>query len=241
MAAQLSADEQRYEFPSPSLVSDHLQGLLAVGHDLSLECLQTAYPQGIFPWFDPGGEILWWSPDPRAVFLPAFFHCSRRLQRRLRSIDNLHWCVDKDFAATVDGCAAGPLRQGQPWLGEEMRNAYAVLHDAGCCHSFEARSKDGLLGAVLVIQFGAYVCGETMFSIHTNGSKIALYGLLQLMCKWPQALFDCQLSSPHLASLGAIELPRERFGARLQQATAAPGVELSTLRDCETTITLGLY
>lgn len=160
--------------------------------------------------------ILWHSPDPRAVLLPEDFRLSRRLARRMRAASGLHWRVDGDFRATLANCAAGPLRRGGVWLGTEMIEAYAGLHAAGRCRSFEAWDGEGLRGGILVIQIGAYVIGESMYSLRVDGSKMALAGLLRVMGGWPGSLLDCQFMTRHLRSLGASEIPRAQFEERIR-------------------------
>lgn len=197
------------------------EGLLAVGGDLSVPRLLAAYRAGIFPWYSAGQPILWWSPDPRTVLYPEQLKVSRSLRRTLAG-NEFHVTLDTAFDAVMDGCASP--RPGQPhgstWITTEMRAAYARLHAAGHAHSIEAWRGDTLAGGLYGVAIGAAFFGESMFTRETGASKVAFVRLVRQLQGWGFTLVDCQVYSNHLASLGATEIPRSEFLARLKLAIA---------------------
>jgi leucyl/phenylalanyl-tRNA---protein transferase len=197
-------------------------GLLAIGGDLSATRLLSAYAQGIFPWYNPDEPILWWCPDPRAVLLPTQFHVSRSLARRLRKAD-FAVTLNRAFPAVLEACSAPRARGRGTWLGPEMKQAYQDLHERGHAQSIEVWRHGELVGGLYGVSLGRAFYGESMFSRIDDGSKIALYYLCRQLRDWDFELMDCQISSPHLATLGAIELSREEFLTRLRGAVAQPG------------------
>ena len=197
-------------FPPPSAALTEPNGLLAAGGDLGPERLVFAYAHGIFPWYSPGQQILWWSPDPREVLIPSEFHRSRSLQRALRRHPP-RMTIDADFAAVIDACAAPRHASPGTWITAAMRAAYLTLHRLGVAHSVEAWRERELIGGVYGVRLGAVFFGESMFSAAANGSKMALAHL----CDWCQTegiqMIDCQFANPHLRSLGSRALPRRIF------------------------------
>ena len=209
-------------FPDPARALEEPNGLLAFGGDLQVPRLLNAYRQGIFPWFSADEPILWWSPDPRCVFRTDAMHLPRRLRRSLRSSD---WQLyfDTAFESVIDACAAPRTHQPGTWITRSMREAYIALHDAGHAHSVEVRSGDGgLVGGLYGVASGRMFFAESMFSAETNGSKAALFGLAALLRTWRCPLIDAQLASAHLASLGAILLPRSSFLAEARDLARQP-------------------
>lgn len=203
-------------FPPPHEAEP--EGLLAVGGDLSSQRLILAYSEGIFPWFSPGDPILWWSPDPRMVLYPQDFKVSKSLARTLRKEPfQIKW--DTAFEEIVKNCALVP-REGQDgtWITEEMIDAYHQLHKIGLAHSVEAYEGDKLVGGLYGISLGGVFFGESMFSLKTDASKICFYHLAKQAEQWNFHFIDCQLPTPHLASLGAVELNRSRFLVELEEA-----------------------
>ncbi len=191
-------------------------GLLCAGGDLSVTRLLEAYRHGIFPWFNPGEPILWWSPDPRMVLFPNEFKISRSLAKVLRK--HLYEIrTDTAFEHVMHACAA--LRTGHQgtWIGEDMIAAYCALHRMGYAHSVEVWMMDKLVGGVYGVSIGRMFYGESMFSMVSNASKIALAHLSGQLERWQFDMIDCQMNTPHLASLGAREIPRSEFIARLQE------------------------
>lgn len=201
------------------------EGLLAIGGDLSSERLLEAYRRGIFPWYSAGQPILWWSPDPRAVLYLDRFRISRSLAKRMRK--NIYTVsVDRCFHRVVESCAA-PRRKdpiGGTWITHEMINAYNQLHEMGYAHSVETWHRNKLVGGLYGLTIGRGFFGESMFSTMSDASKIALARLVDHLKAWDFAFVDCQLPSPHIQSLGAIEVPRNRFLFELAGALDAPDI-----------------
>lgn len=204
-------------FPPAHLAMREPNGLLAIGGDLSVTRLLRAYAQGIFPWYNPDEPILWWCPDPRSVLAPSALHVSRSLRRTLRRCDYAV-TLDRAFDGVLDGCAGPRASSRGTWLGDDMRRAYRQLHDRGYAHSVEVWRDGALVGGLYGVALGRVFFGESMFSRIDDGSKIALYWLCRQLDAWAFDLVDCQVSSAHLSSLGAIELPRSDFLRRLALA-----------------------
>lgn len=209
-------------FPPVEQALDEPDGLLAAGGDLSPARLIDAYRHGIFPWFSRGDPILWWAPDPRTVFATAEVHVAGRLRRWLRNCD---WriCADRDFAGVMRACAAPRPTQPTTWITAEMLAAYGALHDLGHAHSVEVRAGDQLVGGIYGVAIGRMFFGESMFSARPNGSKVALIALCKVLEGWGFPLLDAQLRSAHLSTLGAIEMGRSEFSARVAELSARPG------------------
>ncbi len=206
-------------FPPVETALREPDGLLAVGGDLSSARLLAAYRQGIFPWYEAGQPILWWSPDPRAVLLPGNFHLSRRARRRLRQLDP-GISFDRCFSEVLQHCA-GPRRSGSgTWITAEMARAYMDLHELGHGHSVEIWHGGKLVGGVYGLAIGAAFFAESMFSLVTDASKFALAALTLALESRDFALIDCQVGSPHLETLGCSYMPRSEFVEVLEVATA---------------------
>ena len=196
-------------------------GLLAAGGDLSVATLLGAYRQGIFPWYSAGQPILWWSPDPRTVFWPQHFHVSRSLARTLRR-GRFELSLDTCFNAVVAACGPGRPRGGETWITPAMQLAYTRLHEAGHAHSVECWQDGQLVGGVYGVALGRCFFGESMFSLATDASKVALAWLCRKLVEWEINVFDCQMESPHLASLGACALPRAEYLALVERNASQP-------------------
>lgn len=198
-------------FPAPSSASPALDGLLAVGGDLSVERLLRAYRQGIFPWFSDGQPILWWCPDPRIVLRTDGIHLARRFCRSLRTSP---WMVRADtaFDQVIRACASIP-RTGQrgTWITASMQAAYSRLHRLGHAHSVEVFDGDTLVGGVYGVGVGHMFFGESMFSARSGGSRVALAALASRLSAWGWPLIDAQVENPHLLRLGAEAWPRADF------------------------------
>lgn len=207
-------------FPPLELALSEPNGLLCAGGDLSPQRLILAYSQGIFPWYSKDEPILWWSPDPRMVLVPAEFKISRSLLRTLRSG---HYQVrfDNDFATVINRCANTRRKaQSGTWITAEMQSAYITLHELGYAHSVETWVNDELVGGLYGLAIGRMFYGESMFSQISDASKIALAHLSRYLASRDFGLIDCQMNTPHLASLGAREIPRSDFLTRLKILTA---------------------
>lgn len=214
-------------FPPLERALKEPNGLLAAGGDLSIPRLLAAYRRGIFPWFNPGEPILWWSPDPRMVLFPAEFKVSRSLKKRLVRAD-YEVRADTAFARVMGECAAPREGVGGTWISPRMIEAYSALHEAGHAHSFETwiEGENGpeLAGGLYGVAIGRAFYGESMFARQTDASKIALAHLVRFLASRDFGVIDCQMNTPHLASLGAREIPRAQFAALLDRLTGEPGV-----------------
>jgi leucyl/phenylalanyl-tRNA--protein transferase len=203
-------------FPNPNDADD--EGLLAVGGDLSAPRLLHAYEQGIFPWYDEGVPPLWWSPNPRAVIEPERLHVSRSL-RRLLSHQRFVVTFDQDFELTMRECGK---REAGTWILPEMIEAYVELHRLGHAHSFEVWEAGELVGGLYGVARGGLFAAESMFHRQTDASKVALVHAARSLFAAGIELFDVQLLTNHLASMGAIEIPRRIYLERARVASRKP-------------------
>lgn len=200
-----------YQFPPPDTAD--AEGLLAVGGNLSIDCLLTAYYSGIFPWYSEGQPILWWTPNPRMVLFPDKLHISKSMKKLLRE-KVFKVTFNQDFKNVILHCAK-TQRPGQDgtWLVPEMIQAYQKLHELGYAQSVEVWQENELVGGL----YGIYLkdkkvfCGESMFSKISNASKYGFIKWVQHLQKEKVKLIDCQIYTPHLESLGAEEIPRKEF------------------------------
>lgn len=199
------------------------EGLLAIGGDLRCERLLHAYRNGIFPWYNFGQPILWWSPDPRTVLFPEKLKISRSLNKTLRA-GTLRVTFDRDFTGVMRACAA-PRRKdpsGGTWITPEMLAAYSELHARGYAHSVEVWQDDVLVGGLYGIALGKVFFGESMFSRINDASKVALVHLVRQLAVWKFHVIDCQQKTAHLLSLGAEEIPRTQFISLVHGGVATP-------------------
>ena len=217
----LTAEDPPDCFPPPERALREPDGLLAAGGDLSPERLLAAYRRGIFPWYSPGQPILWWSPNPRAVLEPKNFRRSRSLDKSIRN-RGYEIRLDSAFEAVMRACGSTTLRPQGTWISQAMISAYGRLHAAGYGHSVETWRDGRLVGGLYGVAFGRVFCGESMFSIERDASKVALQHLCDELNARGYELIDCQMSTPHLLSLGASAIPRTEYLARLATAGAPP-------------------
>ncbi|HUX30389.1 MAG: leucyl/phenylalanyl-tRNA--protein transferase [Thiobacillus sp.] len=208
-------------FPPAETALREPNGLLAMGGDLSPARLLDAYRHGIFPWFNPGDPILWWSPDPRMVLVPCEVRVTRSLARRLRN-SGFEMRVDTAFTEVMRACAAPRERETGTWISPAMVAAYSRLFDAGYAHSVETWHDGRLVGGLYGVAIGRMFYGESMFSREPDASKVALVRLARQLQQWDFGLIDCQMETPHLASLGARAMPRAMFTARLAELVKLP-------------------
>ena len=220
--AWITPDDPPDAFPDISRAMREPDGLLAAGGDLSAPRLLAAYRLGIFPWFDAGQPILWWSPNPRCVLVPGHFHASRRLRRELRRSE-AEIRFNTRFDAVIARCAEPRPGQHGTWITREMIAAYTKLHADGWAHSIEVWQQDALIGGLYGVAIGRVFFGESMFSLQSNASKYALYTASQHLRAHGFALIDCQVMSHHLTTLGATLMPRDQFAAILDTACEPPG------------------
>jgi leucyl/phenylalanyl-tRNA---protein transferase len=189
-------------------------GLVAIGGDLEPATLVRAYRSGVFPWFGEGDPILWWSPNPRAVFDFDGLHVSRRLARTIRSGKFL-LTIDQDFGKVIRGCAD---REEGTWITHNMIAAYERLHRLGVAHSVEAWQGQELAGGIYGVALGGFFSGESMFSRVADASKVALVFLADHLRTQEFRLFDTQVRTPHTTRLGAVEIPRRDYLRQLRNA-----------------------
>lgn len=211
--------------PLPDPEDADPRGLLAVGGDLRPERLLDAYRRGIFPWYGDGLPILWHSPDPRFVLEPSALRVNRSLRKTIRRAPYRLSC-DSAFERVIRCCAAvtRPDQDGT-WITEDMIAAYDQLFALGYAHSVEAWQGDELVGGVYGVAIGAVFCGESMFALAPDASKIAFVYLVRQLERWGFELIDCQVHTEHLERFGAVEWPRSRFLAalaRLREREAGP-------------------
>lgn len=203
-------------FPDPDSALDSPDGLLAVGGDLSPSRLLAAYAQGIFPWYNPGDPLLWWSPSQRCVIQPARFSLSRSLRKTLRHA-GFDISMDHCFDQVIQACAAPRTYADGTWIVPEMQAAYLRLHALGQAHSVEVWHDSELVGGLYGVALGRLFCGESMFSTRRDSSKVALAYLCAQLHAWGFGLIDCQMHTPHLQSLGAYALSRTEYLARISE------------------------
>jgi leucyl/phenylalanyl-tRNA--protein transferase len=204
-------------FPHPSTADEH--GVVGVGADLEPGTVLAAYRSGLFPMpLHRGGPVAWWSPDPRGVLPIDGLRVSRSLRRSCRRYEIR---VDTAFAEVVEACAS-PRRPGG-WISAAIREAYGELHHLGWAHSVEAWDEDGLAGGLYGVATGGLYAGESMFHRRRDASKVALVGLVELLRDGtPGRLLDVQWTTDHLASLGAVDIPRTRYLELLSTVVALP-------------------
>lgn len=208
--------QPRQAFPALDRALAEPNGLIAVGGCLSPQRILNAYRGGIFPWFNPGEPILWWSPDPRLVLYPEQLKISRSLNKTLRK-QPFEIRYDCAFAQVMQACADPRANQSGTWITNDMHHAYKRLYQQGIAHSFETWLEDELVGGLYGLAIGQVFFGESMFHRKTDASKVAFVHMVQQLTDWGYRLIDCQVSSDHLLTLGAEEIPRQKFISMLQQ------------------------
>ena len=219
--AWLSPGDPIESFPPLEAATREPDGLLAAGGDLTVERLLYAYRSGIFPWYDDGQPLLWWSPDPRCVLFPGDLHVSRRMRRTLRQ-SSAEIRFNHDFGQVIRACAAPRASQQDTWITGDMITAFEQLHKEGWAHSIEVWENDELSGGVYGLAIGRVFFGESMFSRKPNASKIALLALTRYLEDSQFELLDCQVISSHLLSLGATLIPRTEFASALARLCDSP-------------------
>ena len=206
------------------------EGLLAAGNDLSVARLQEAYSKGVFPWFNEGDPVLWWSPDPRMVLACADFKESRSLGKKLRQIARLEGTAQERVVVTTDlafshvirACAAPRATQSGTWISDRIIQAYGQWHRLGQVHSVETWVDGRLAGGLYGVSLGGFFFGESMFAWASDSSKIALAYLLRFLSRHGVTHLDCQQDTDHLGSLGATTMSRRDFLALLREAIRRP-------------------
>jgi leucyl/phenylalanyl-tRNA--protein transferase len=211
-------------FPAVDFALGEPNGLLAFGGDLSISRLMNAYRLGIFPWFGDEDPYLWWSPDPRGILELDKFHTSKTLRKSLKK-GEYQVTLNNNFLGVINQCSQIPRKASgltqvkqtstQTWISDEMVKAYIRLHEAGYAHSIEVWYKEDMVGGLYGVSVGSVFCGESMFHSRTDASKVGLYALVQHMKNANMGFIDCQMETPHLATLGCETVSRESFLKRL--------------------------
>lgn len=229
-------DPDSLAFPPPAMAAREPDGLLAIGGDLRPERLLAAYRLGIFPWYEEGGPLLWWSPDPRMVVKPADVHVSRSMKRLIRQ-RRYQVTMDQAFPEVIEQCSAlrrtvrdDPGADYSPaatdssgtWITTDMIHAYCALHRLGYAHSVEVWASGDLVGGLYGISLGRMFFGESMFSVQPDTSKLAFITLARQLHQWQFSLIDCQLPTDHLYSLGAAPIARRQFLTALETDVDMP-------------------
>lgn len=211
--------DEDLRFPNPELANE--DGIIAIGGDLSSQRLLLAYELGIFPWFNPGDPIIWWSPNPRCVLFPADLKISKSM-RPIFNQKKFTITLDKAFPEVMKQCSIAKRKgqDGGTWITDDMYLAYCKLHDEGAAHSVEVWQGDELVGGLYGIAIGKIFFGESMFSNVSNASKAGFISLVQHLIENGFKLIDCQQETPHLKSLGASLIPRSKFLSILEENQA---------------------
>lgn len=205
--------DEAWVFPPAETADEH--GIVGIGADLEPSTIINAYARGLFPMpLEPNGPIAWWSPDPRAVIPLDGFHVSRSLRKSMRRFS---FTVDTAFDEVLEACA--DERRPHGWIDGQIKRAYLELHRRGWAHSVETRNEVGeLVGGIYGVGIRRLFAGESMFHTETDASKAALAHAVELLRRVGCELFDVQWMTPHLSSLGAIDLSRSDYLRRLEHA-----------------------
>ena len=206
----IALSEHHIQFPDPNFAMDEPAGLLAIGGDLSIDRLMNAYQHAIFPWFSEGEPILWWSPPTRAIITPTQVHISKSMAKFIRQT-SLTITINHAFEKVINACALPRKKQAETWISPEIKSAYIALHQVGKAHSIEVWNNEELVGGLYGVNVGAIFCGESMFHVQPNASKLAFIGLCQHFSMHAGKLIDCQMMTPHLQSLGVTANTRNEF------------------------------
>ncbi|MGR9072709.1 MAG: leucyl/phenylalanyl-tRNA--protein transferase [Gammaproteobacteria bacterium] len=216
MLTLLDPENPNQPFPPVKKALTEPNGLLAIGGCLSTLRLLNAYREGIFPWFNRGEPLLWWSPNPRLVIFPEKIKIAKSLKKTIKKkIFNLTF--DKAFSDVVHACSLPRVKEKNTWISPEIEGAYNSLYSQGVAHSVETWHNQKLVGGLYGVAIGRVFFGESMFHLQTDASKIAFVELVKNLDRWGYRLIDCQVRTQHLISLGAEEIPRSRFIRLLQE------------------------
>lgn len=208
-------------FPDPSFAAK--DGFLAIGGDLSVPRLVDAYSRGIFPWYNDGDPILWWSPNPRYLINTASIRISKSMRAIIKN-KTFMVTTDQAFESVIQACQSDdrPGQSGGTWITEEMRDAYIQLHEAGHAHSLEVWQDGNLVGGLYGVASNQMFSGESMFARVSNASKYALITLAQALHAKGFNYIDCQTHTQHLESMGAYPIERDEFLKLLGETSANP-------------------
>ena len=221
----IAPDDNETPFPDIATAMPEPNGLLMAGGNLSPERLLQAYRNGVFPWFEEGEPILWWSPDPRCIIWPEDIKVSRSLRKTLNT-GRFEITENLAFREVMTQCGAPRDGSSGTWVTRDMIEAYCRLASLGAAHSIEVWNEDQLVGGLYGIALGRVFIGESMFSRESDASKVALVHLAR---NTDYTLIDCQLETEHLVSMGAITIERERYRGLLDELTDRADEHLMTL------------
>lgn len=214
-----SIDKYSHTFPNPNTA--HESGIVCYGGDLNPNRVIKAYLSGIFPWYNDEDPILWWSPNPRCILKFDDFKISKSLKKTIdKNIFEIKF--DNNFESVIKNCQNAPRNSNKTWLNDEMIQTYIELHKMNFAHSFEAYFDGKLVGGGYGINIGNIFCGESMFSLKTDASKVALYHLIQRLKQNDFNFIDCQVPNEHLMSLGATTISRNEFLLEVQNSLNNP-------------------
>lgn len=217
-----------YNFPNPEQADPEHHELICMGGDLDVNTLLHAYSIGLFPWFNEGDPIAWYSPSPRCVIYPEHYHPSKSLLREMKK-SPYYITVNQHFTDVLEGCAAARNYTNETWINSDIKHAYTQLHHLGYAISIEVLHQHQLIGGLYGLKLGQAFFGESMFHTQTNASKMAFFALVQL-CKTAQFKWiDCQFVNDHLLSLGAVTLDRHEFLKQLPIQIRLPYSDWTTL------------
>ncbi|MCI8311592.1 MAG: leucyl/phenylalanyl-tRNA--protein transferase [Lachnospiraceae bacterium] len=208
--------EDEVSFPNPRLAEK--DGLLAVGGDLSVERLLLGYSNGIFPWYNPGEEIMWWCPKERFLIFPDKIHVSHSMKKHIKR-HKMEIMLNRDFQDTMHRCRMMREEEGT-WIGDDMEAAYARLHEKGYALSVESYEDKMLAGGLYGVAIGKCFFGESMFSLRENGSKAALIALAGVLRDKNYCFIDCQFHTEHLESMGGQYVSFDRYEELLKDGIA---------------------
>lgn len=214
-------DEKEISFPNPRYARS--DGLLAVGGDLSVERLFLAYTHGIFPWYNPGDEIMWWCPRERFVIFPKEIHISRSMKKHIKRHE-IQIIFNRDFADTMHRCRMKREFNEGTWISDEMEEAYHRLYEAGYAISVEVMQDGELAGGFYGVSIGRCFFGESMFSEKENGSKTALIAFARILEQKGFLFIDCQFHTEHLESMGGRYISWEEYDGMLQEGTGCRNI-----------------
>jgi leucyl/phenylalanyl-tRNA--protein transferase len=208
-------DSESLAFPPTQQALTDPNGLIAIGGDLSPQRLVSAYEQAIFPWFNAGEPIMWWSPSPRAIIPVNQIKINRTLTKFIKK-NPYQVTLNKDFDQVISNCAHAPFRKEGTWIVKDMKLAYMRLHELGYAHSIEVWQHNELVGGLYGVAINGFFSGESMFYKKNNASKVALISLAELLKTIGVSFIDCQILNPFLDDMGCIEIDRDSF-TQLQQ------------------------
>lgn len=213
--------DDELSFPHPRYANE--DGILAVGGDLSPQRLVLAYTNGIFPWFNPGDPIIWWSPDPRFVLFPDELKVSKSMRPYFNQ-KKFSCTLDHDFEQVIRNCQLHDRKgqSGGTWITNNMLDAYIHLHKLGIAHSVEVWQGEELVGGLYGVALGKVFFGESMFTKVSNASKFGFISLVRQLIQWEFNLIDCQQATRHLESLGGRAIPRVDFLSYLEKNQVHP-------------------